>query len=68
MSNVKHVCNVCGKPFDVFDEQGNYSIYNKEMGYGSENDGSCLDLHICCDCMDAIIASCEISPLSDENE
>lgn len=65
---MEHVCNICGKSFDIFDEQGNYSIFNKRMGYGSDNDGACLDLHICCECMDAIISNCTISPLSEEDE
>lgn len=68
-------CNICGREFDVFDSQENFSI-NKCLGYGTKHDGDYLNLNICCECMDKIIDNCKISPtneteydegLSDEN-
>lgn len=56
-------CNLCGKSFDFWDEQENYVVH-RIIGYGSKHDGDCIDLHVCCGCMDALIDSCEISPVT----
>lgn len=66
---LKHVCNICGKDFDLFDEQENFSIH-RSVGYGSEFDGSNIDLDMCCDCFDKlmntyILPQCKISPVTD---
>ncbi len=62
----KTFCNMCGKPFDFFDAQNDFSI-DRFIGFGSVNDEEHLQLELCCDCMDRIIAECKIPPLeSDE--
>lgn len=57
------VCNKCKKEFDIWDTH-NGLIINKIMGYGSRYDGEKINMNICCDCMDDIIESCLISPMS----
>lgn len=57
-------CNMCGKPLDTFDTQEDFSIHRK-LGYGTKNDGSVLDLHLCCDCLDRLVDNCMISPIID---
>lgn len=65
----KRVCNLCGKEFDVWDEQQDFVI-SKDIGYGSKFDGSHMRLDMCCDCfdilMDAVIQKCVISPIEEE--
>ena len=56
------VCNLCGKHLDFFDEHQFY-IYT-EVGYGSVHDGEELKLDLCCECMDKLIESCKVSPIS----
>lgn len=58
----KKTCNMCGKEFDMWDEQEDFSIY-REIGYGSKYDMESLELDLCCECMDKIIDSCKISPV-----
>lgn len=55
-------CNICGKSFDFWDENENFSI-RKWMGYGTRFDGDYLDLDICCGCMEKLIDQCKISPV-----
>ena len=62
----KTVCNMCGKTFDGWDEQENFSIY-RTIGYGSRHDGEILSLDLCCDCMDKLIDMCSISPVEDHD-
>lgn len=57
-------CNMCGKEFDIWDIQGNFSIY-RAIGYGSKFDMCDLRLDLCCGCMDKIIEQCKISPITD---
>lgn len=59
-------CNKCGKRFDCWDEQENYSIHTR-AGYGSAHDGDTIELDLCCDCMDKLIDSCKISPVIENN-
>ena len=61
----KAYCNMCGKEFDWMDMQENFSIY-RHIGYGSKHDEEYLELDLCCYCMDKIIDSCKISPVSDQ--
>lgn len=68
MDNQNHICNICGKPMNIFDKQNNFFIQNEQVGYGSEHDGTRLSLHICCECMDAIISNCLVNPIEDKNE
>lgn len=56
------ICNKCGKHFDIWDTQEDFSIYRR-LGYGSKHDGDDLELDICCDCMDELIDSCKVSPI-----
>lgn len=62
------VCNKCGKLFNIFDSDLDFSIIHNELGYGTKYDGEALELHLCADCMDSIIDSCEISPVIQTKE
>jgi len=57
-------CNLCGKKFDAWDEQEDFSIY-RSVGYGSRYDGSNLRLDLCCDCLDKLVDECVISPVEE---
>ena len=37
----KQFCNKCGKPFDLWDTQEDFSIM-KRLGYGTKNDGDII--------------------------
>lgn len=54
-------CNKCGKKFDMWDIQEDFSI-RRTIGYGSRYDGDKLNINLCCDCMDGLIEECVISP------
>ena len=56
------VCNICGKPLDIFDETEGLAIC-KHLGYGTAYDGNDLEFRTCCACMDKIINSCKVSPI-----
>lgn len=60
----KTTCNLCGKNFDFWDEQEDFSIYTR-IGYGSKYDDEQLKLDLCCECMDKLIDRCVISPVAD---
>ncbi len=67
---LKRVCNMCGKDFDEFDTQEDFSL-RRHVGYGSGFDGSHIDLDMCCACFDKlmdtyILPQCAISPISEE--
>ncbi len=68
--SLNRCCNICGKPFDIFDRQAAFRIHNRQIGYGSIHDGQACDLNLCCACFDRLIASLNfaISPFSDEIE
>lgn len=55
-------CNMCGKSFDLWDDQEDFSIHKRVIGYGSKHDGEALRLNLCCGCMDELIKSCKIYP------
>lgn len=62
-------CNVCGKTAEqVFEGQMLISIHER-IGYGSNHDGSMLDLDICSDCFDKLIdrfaEGCAINPIKE---
>lgn len=66
---VKRVCNMCGKDFDMWDEQEDFSIH-RHVGYGSGFDGSLINLDLCCDCFDKlmndyIVPNSKISPVEE---
>ena len=58
----KLVCNMCGKEFDMWDEQEDFSIH-RTCGYGTKFDGDSIQLDLCCDCMEKLVDSCLISPV-----
>ena len=61
------ICNRCGAPFTVFDEDHEFSFY-RALGYGmGEYDGDELQLDLCCDCMKELINECNISPIIHRN-
>lgn len=45
---------MCGKQFDIWDEQENFGIHHL-VGYGSKYDGERIEMDLCCDCFDKII-------------
>lgn len=55
---------MCGKEFDCWDEQENFHFYSV-IGYGSKYDEHELQLDLCCNCMDQIIDSCKLKPVTD---
>ena len=59
---IKRICNMCGKPFDMWDNEECFRIHRK-LGYGTKYDGDILELDLCCSCTETIIDSCAISPL-----
>ena len=61
----KTVCNMCGKEFDLWDEQEDFGISNPMIGYGSRYDGHRLNMHLCCDCVDQLIDRCVVHPTVD---
>ena len=63
----KLICNMCGKEFDHWDLQEGFGFHSQYIGYGSKYDECSLELDLCCGCMDKIIESCEISPVTDMN-
>ena len=60
------ICNKCGKKFDIWDTQENFSVYRR-LGYGTKYDGDDLELDLCCDCMEKLIDECIISPIVENN-
>ena len=58
----KQVCSLCGREFDFFDQQENFTIH-KKIGYGSVYDGATVNLGLCCACLDRIVAMCAVSPI-----
>lgn len=63
---LKMQCNMCGKSFDTFDEQGGVSIC-KTLGYGTKYDGEILRLDLCCECLDNLIDKCVLSPIEPQS-
>ena len=55
-------CNLCGKRFDIYDANEDY-IFERLMGYGTKYDGTLLNLHLCCNCMEQLIDKCKIPPV-----
>lgn len=48
-------CTMCNKIFDMWDLQEDFS-WHKWIGYGSKYDLNKLDLDLCCDCFDKVLA------------
>lgn len=64
----RRICNMCGKDFDIWDEQEDFSIHTR-AGYGSEFDEEEIDLDLCCGCFDHmmleyIIPKCKHVPVT----
>lgn len=61
----KKICNCCGKEFDRWDAEEDFSMY-WHVGYGSKHDGDTFDCDLCCDCFDRfaddLAAKCIHSP------
>ncbi len=49
-----HICNMCGKQFDILDKQENFG-FNYYVGYGSKHDLEYIEAHFCCQCFDKIL-------------
>lgn len=66
MAKGKTLCNLCGKEFDILDEQEDFGIHTR-AGYGSKFDGDDVELDLCCECfdklMDKLIPECKINPI-----
>lgn len=60
---VKMICNKCGKELDIYDKMEDFKLHKPKIGYGSKYDCDELRLNLCCDCMDAFIDSCAVSPI-----
>lgn len=58
------VCNKCGKMFDLWDTQEDFSI-ERVLGYGTKYDGDKMNIHLCCECMEKLVDECIVSPISD---
>lgn len=65
---VKKICNMCGKEFDMFDDQNSFELFCGIIRYGSKYDGGSLSLDLCCGCTDKIIDMCKISPVTNYDE
>lgn len=61
------ICNMCGKVLDIWDQKEDFSI-ERQLGYGTSYDGEELSLHLCCDCMEEIINSCQVNPIVEEDK
>lgn len=63
-------CNVCGKAFDLWDNQEDFG-FDYHIGYGSRHDMERIQLHLCCDCFDKtldwLLPQCKINPMSSYN-
>lgn len=63
----KTICNICGKEFDMWDQQEGFGLRH-HVGYGSKFDGFNIQVDMCCDCFDElmdtyILPRCAVSPL-----
>lgn len=69
--NSEKICSMCGKKFDMWDEQEDF-CFVRHIGYGSKYDMKGLYLNLCCDCFDRIadwfLPLCVQNPLRDEEE
>lgn len=51
---MRKVCNMCGKRFDMLDEQENFG-FDYHVGYGSRHDLEHIQIRFCCDCFDNLV-------------
>ena len=58
-------CNMCGKDLDKsFDTYIDYVLY-AYIGYGSIHDGDKVNMRLCSNCLDNLIAACKINPVEE---
>ena len=50
----KTICNICGKEFDMWDQQEGFGLHY-HVGYGSKFDGDRIQVDMCCDCFDELM-------------
>ena len=64
----KKQCTMCGKYFDLWDEQENFCL-NRRIGYGSSYDSCQVKLRLCCGCfdrvLDMVVPLCGTNPITD---
>lgn len=64
----KKKCTMCGKEFDLWDEQQDF-CFERKIQYGSIHDSEQLSINLCCDCFDKVIdivsPMCKESPLKE---
>ena len=69
--NNRKICSMCGKKFDIWDEQEDF-CFVRPIGYGSKYDMKGFYLNLCCDCFDKIadwfLPLCVNDPLVDEQD
>ena len=58
-------CNKCGKEISA---GGFLGISGFTMPYGSRHDYDTLNLNLCVDCLDALVDSCVINPVTEYSE
>lgn len=63
----KITCNKCGKEFDLWDIQEDFSIH-RQLGYGTKYDGDYLSMNLCCDCMEILIEECSVFPIVERGD
>lgn len=56
------VCNLCGDKLKLRDLQNRF-VVNRQIGPGSEYNGSHVVLRMCCSCFDRLIEGCVITPI-----
>lgn len=65
------ICNVCGKPFNEWDNQEDFNLHYI-IGYGSRYDGGRLNLDFCCECfdnfLDYILPQCSLPAIEGVGE
>jgi hypothetical protein len=62
------ICNMCGKTFDIWDNQENFS-FDHCIGYGSTHDLHRIKIDLCCQCFDKVVdwilPQCKHNPMSE---
>ena len=51
-----HKCDFCGKNFDHWDIQEGFGLHFPRVGYGSKYDEMSIEVDLCCDCFDKMMA------------
>ena len=62
-------CNKCGRPIcmEEYIEKADYLKIEKNWGYFSNKDGTCVKINICEECYDEIVQEFQIPPVVEEN-